>query len=60
MPPEEQEISLVVQGDDLSTFELGERREEGTEESSDRETEPGLEVVEDEFGRVRSRTSVAL
>jgi hypothetical protein len=59
MSSEEQEISLIVQRDDLSALELRQRWEERPEEFSDRETQSGLEVVEDEFGRVRGRPGVA-
>ena len=60
MSPKEEEVSLVVEGDHLATFKLGERREQRAVQSADRETQPGLEVVENQFGRVRSRSSVSL
>ena len=50
MPPEEEEISLVVEGDNLSSAELGKGREEGAKEPSDRVSEECGEVVQDELG----------
>jgi hypothetical protein len=45
VPPKEEEIALVVEGDDLAAFKLGKRGEERAEQLANRETEPGLEVV---------------
>jgi hypothetical protein len=50
MSTEEQEISLVVQSDHLTSLELRHGREEGTEESPGLDSQQGGEVVEDEFG----------
>jgi hypothetical protein len=50
MTSEEQEISLVVQRDHLSSPELRLRWKQGTEETTDRKTEEGVKVVKDEFG----------
>jgi hypothetical protein len=50
MTSEEEEIALVMQRDHLTTPELRLRREQGTKKTTDRETEEGVEVVQDEFG----------
>ena len=50
MTSEEEEISLVMQRDHLSTPKLRLGREQGTKETTDRQTEEGVEVVQDEFG----------
>lgn len=60
MSSEEEKVSLIVERDDLATFELREGREERAEKTTDGETKTGLEVVEDEFGGVGGWTSVAL
>lgn len=59
MTAEEEEVALVVKRDDLPALELRQRREERAEQFSDRETEPRLEVVEDELGRVGRLPGVA-
>lgn len=53
MTPEEEEVPLVVQSDDLSATELGKRREKGAKKPSDRITEEGGEVIQDELGCIR-------
>lgn len=50
MPPEEEEVALVVQRDDLSPAEHRLRREERAEESTNGETEQGVEIVENQLG----------
>jgi hypothetical protein len=60
MTAEEEEVSLVVEGDDLSSTELGKRREELTEHASNSVTEQRREAVEDELGRVGSGASMFL
>ena len=46
---EEDEVSLVVDGDDASTVEVWTVREERADESADGVSESGVEVVEDEL-----------
>lgn len=57
---EEEEVPLIMQGDDLSAFEFGHGREEGLEHSADHVSESSHEPVEDEFGVVRAGSSVSL
>jgi hypothetical protein len=47
---EEEEITLIVEGDYLSTSELGSWGEEGTEDLTDGLPEKGGEVVQYQFG----------
>lgn len=35
MPPKEQKVTLIMEGHNLSAFELGQRREVGLEHSAD-------------------------
>lgn len=49
MTTEKEEITLVVQRDDLTTTEHGHWREHGAKQSTDRDTEQGGESVQDEF-----------
>lgn len=56
MPSEEEKVSLIVESDNLTSSELRLRWKERTEESTDRVTKEGCEVVEDQF----SYTSVSL
>lgn len=49
MTTEEEEITLVVQRDDLTPSEHGHWREHRAEQSTDRDTEQGRESVQDEF-----------
>ena len=58
MATEEQEISLVVECDDLSAFEFGHDWEERLEQPPDGNSEPGDETIQDELGIVRRRPSV--
>ena len=53
MSTEEQEITLVVQRDHLSTPELGHGWEEGSEQPSDVHSEQCGKVVQDELGGMR-------
>lgn len=50
MTTEEEEVALVMQGDDLATAELRERGEEGSEHATDSVTQQRCEAVQDEFG----------
>jgi hypothetical protein len=50
MATEEEEVSLIVQRDDLSAAELGLGREQSTKDSSDRVSEQSGEVIQDELG----------
>jgi hypothetical protein len=50
MSTEEEEITLVVEGNYLTTFELWEWGEEGAEYSADGVTEESGKVVQDELG----------
>lgn len=50
MSSEEEKVALVVQRDDLSSAELGQRGEEGPEKPANRVTEEGGKVVKDELG----------
>ena len=52
MPAEEEEVALVVEGDDLAALEFGEWGEAGLEHAADAETEAGDEAVQDELGVV--------
>lgn len=58
MPAEEDEVSLIVESDNLTPVELRDWREEGNKEASDSVTETSSEIVEDEFGAVSRRSSV--
>ncbi len=58
MVPEENEVSLVVEGDDSSAFELRVLGEEGGEEPADLDTDFGVKVVENEFGDVLTGDSM--
>lgn len=49
MTTEEQEITLIVQRDHLTTSEHGHGREHGSEQSANRDTEQSRESVQDEF-----------
>lgn len=60
MTPEKQEVSLIVQGDDLSTFEFGHGGIERLEHSADHVSESRNEAVEDEFWVVRAGSCVSL
>ena len=52
MSTEEQEITLIMQRDNLSTSKLRHGREEGPEQSSHVHTQQRGKVVQDEFGSV--------
>ncbi len=58
--PEKEEVPLVVEGDYLSTLELGHRWEERLEEAADCVAQPSYEAVQDELGVVRCRACMAL
>lgn len=58
MPAEEDEVSLIVESDNLTPVELRDWREEGNKEASDSVTETSSEIVEDEFGAVSRSSSV--
>lgn len=60
MPPEEQEVTLVVQGDDLPALEFGEGREERLEHTPDGVPKTRDKVVQDKFGIVGRGAGVAL
>jgi len=60
MAPEEQEIALVVQRDDLPALELGQRWEEVLEHLANGVTKRGDEAVEDELWVVRRGASMVL
>ena len=55
MEPEEDKVSLVVEGGDLSTQKLRVLWEEGGEQPSDAVAQTCAEVVEDHLRRVFSR-----
>ena len=52
MSPEEEEVSLVVQCNDLPALELRHGREESLEETADGVAKAGDEAVQDELGVV--------
>lgn len=55
--PEEDEVALVVEGDDAAPAEGRVLAEEGGEHPSDSVAETGVEVVEDELGLVGGRAA---
>ena len=60
MAPEEQEIALVVQRDDLPALKLGQRWEEVLKHLANGVTKRGDEAVEDELWVVRCGASMVL
>jgi len=50
VPPKEQEVSLIVESDDLSSAKLGKRGKEGAEEPSNGISKKSGEVVQDGLG----------
>ncbi len=58
MVPEKNEVSLVVEGDDSSAFELRVLGEEGGKEPADLDTDFGVKVVENEFRDVLTGNSM--
>lgn len=55
----EDEVSLIVEGDGGSRFEVGLLREQTREESADSSTEFSVEIVQDEFGEVVGWSAVS-
>lgn len=52
MPPKKQEITLVVEGHDLPSLELRQRRKSGLKQTSNSVTESRNEAIQDELGMV--------
>ena len=52
MPPEKQEITLVVESHDLPSLELRQRRKSGLKETSNSVTKSRNEAIQDEFRMV--------
>lgn len=60
MPPEEEEVALIVKRNHLSALEFRHRREECLEETADSMAETGDKPVQDKFREMGRRTRVAL
>lgn len=60
MPAEEQEVPLIVQCHDLSSFELGHRWEKRLEQPPDCMSKPCDKVVQYKFGIVRCGAGMSL
>lgn len=60
MSSEEQKVTLVVEGDDLSALELWHGREERLKHAADGVAQAGHKAVENEFGEMGSGAGVSL